>query len=164
MSRKYLVLVGDGMPDYPLAELKGKTPLQAAGTPNLDRLSQKGTLGLVRTVPPGFPPGSDVANMSIFGYDPALHFTGRAPLEAASMGVKLAPGDVAFRCNLLTILLREGQSFMEDFSAGHISTEEAKEIIADIEKSLGQSGFQLLSGGELSPPSGLAKRGKKPFP
>jgi 2,3-bisphosphoglycerate-independent phosphoglycerate mutase len=134
------------MPDYPLAELKGKTPLQAAVTPNLDRLSQKGTLGLVRTVPPGFPPGSDVANMSIFGYDPALHFTGRAPLEAASMGVKLAPGDVAFRCNLLTILLREGQSFMEDFSAGHISTEEAKEIIADIERVLGNQDFNFYPG------------------
>jgi len=146
LSRKYLVVVGDGMPDYPLAELKGKTPLQAAVTPNLDRLSQKGTLGLVRTVPPGFPPGSDVANMSIFGYDPALHFTGRAPLEAASMGVKLAPGDVAFRCNLLTILLREGQSFMEDFSAGHISTEEAKEIIADIERVLGNQDFNFYPG------------------
>jgi 2,3-bisphosphoglycerate-independent phosphoglycerate mutase len=146
LSRKYLILLGDGMPDDPLAELKGKTPLQAAVTPHLDRLAQKGTLGLVRTVPPGFPPGSDVANLSIFGYDPALYFTGRAPLEAASMGVKLARGDVAFRCNLLTISLRQGQSFMDDFSAGHISTEESKEIIADIERVLGNQDFKFYGG------------------
>jgi 2,3-bisphosphoglycerate-independent phosphoglycerate mutase len=146
LSRKYLVLLGDGMPDYPLVELKGKTPLQAAGTPHLDNLSQRGTLGLVRTVPPGFPPGSDVANMSIFGYDPALHFTGRAPLEAAAMGVELAPGDVAFRCNLLTLCQREGQSFMNDFSAGHISTGEAKEIIADLAEVLGNQDFSFYPG------------------
>jgi 2,3-bisphosphoglycerate-independent phosphoglycerate mutase len=146
LSRKYLVLLGDGMPDDPLAELEGKTPLQAASTPHLDILSQRGTLGLVRTVPPGFPPGSDVANLSIFGYDPALYFTGRAPLEAASMGVKLAPGDVAFRCNLSTVSRRGGQAFMEDFSAGHISTEEAKEIIADIEKVLGNQHFKFYGG------------------
>ena len=146
MSRKYMVLLGDGMADYPIGELGGKTPLQVATTPNLDRLSQRGKLGLVRTIPPGFPPGSDVANLSIFGYDPALHFTGRAPLEAASMGVRLAPGDVAFRCNLLTISQREGQAFMDDFSAGHISTEEAREIIAHIEKVLGNQDFNFYPG------------------
>jgi 2,3-bisphosphoglycerate-independent phosphoglycerate mutase len=134
------------MADYPIAELNGRTPLQAAKTPNLDRLSRQGSLGLVRTVPPGFPPGSDVANLSIFGYDPALHFTGRAPLEAASMGVKLNPGDVAFRCNLLTLSQHEGKAFMEDFSAGHISTEEAKKIIADIEKVLGNEEFNFYPG------------------
>lgn len=146
MGRKYLVLLGDGMADYPLTDLDGKTPLQAAKTPHLDRLAQKGILGLVRTVPPGFPPGSDVANLSIFGYDPAIHFTGRAPLEAASMGVQLTPGDVAFRCNLITLSWKEKRAFMEDFSAGHISTEEAREIIADVGKHLGNQVFNFYPG------------------
>ncbi len=130
MGTKYMILCGDGMADDPLAELGGKTPLQAADTPNLDRMAGKGILGMVRTVPPGFPPGSDVANLSIFGYDPALHYTGRAPLEAASMGVKLSADDVAFRCNLVTLGKRDGREFMDDFSAGHISTEEGREIIS----------------------------------
>ena len=146
MNRKYMVLLGDGMADYPVPELGGKTPLQVAQTPNLDRLSRRGKLGLVRTVPPGLPPGSDVANLSIFGYDPAVHFTGRAPLEAASMGVKLGPGDVAFRCNLLTLSRREGKACMDDFSAGHISTAEARQIIADVEKSLGTPEFNFYPG------------------
>jgi len=146
VSRKYMVLLGDGMADYPIAELGGKTPLQAANIPNLDRLSQQGKLGLVRTVPLGLAPGSDVANLSIFGYDPALYFTGRASLEAASMGVKLAPNDVAFRCNLLTISRRESEAFMDDFSAGHISTEEARQIIMDIEKVLGSPQFNFYPG------------------
>ena len=146
MSRKYMVLLGDGMADYPVAELGGKTPLQAARTPHLDRLCQQGKLGLVRTVPPGLPPGSDVANLSIFGYDPALHFTGRAPLEAAAMGVKLGPDDVAFRCNLLTISRRGEKEFMDDFSAGHISTQEARQIIAGIEKALGSHEFNFYPG------------------
>ncbi len=146
MSRKYMVLLGDGMADYPVAELGGKTPLQAARTPHLDRLCQQGKLGLVRTVPPGLPPGSDVANLSIFGYDPALHFTGRAPLEAAAMGVKLGPDDVAFRCNLLTISRRGEKEFMDDFSAGHISTGEARKIVADIDKTLGSGEFNFYPG------------------
>ena len=146
MGRKYLVLLGDGMADYPIEELGGKTPLQAAKTPHLDKLAQKGTLGLVRTVPPGFPPGSDVANLSIFGYDPAFYFTGRAPLEAASMGVKLNPTDVAFRCNLITLSWSGKRAFMEDFSAGHIATEEAGEIIADVEKYLGNQVFHFYPG------------------
>jgi len=141
-----MVLLGDGMADYPVAELGGKTPLQAARTPHLDRLCQQGKLGLVRTVPPGLPPGSDVANLSIFGYDPALHFTGRAPLEAAAMGVKLGPDDVAFRCNLLTISRRGEKEFMDDFSAGHISTQEARQIIAGIEKALGSHEFNFYPG------------------
>jgi len=146
LSRKYMVLLGDGMADYPVAELGGKTPLQAARTPHLDRLCQQGKLGLVRTVPPGLPPGSDVANLSIFGYDPALHFTGRAPLEAAAMGVKLGPDDVAFRCNLLTISRRGEKEFMDDFSAGHISSQEARQIIAGIEKALGSHEFNFYPG------------------
>lgn len=146
MGRKYIVLLGDGMADYPIADLGGKTPLQAAQTPNLDWLAKRGKLGLVRTVPPGFPPGSDVANLSIFGYDPAFCFTGRAPLEAAAMGVKLNPQDVAFRCNLITLSFRGERAFMEDFSAGHISTEEAREIITDVGKSLSNRVFHFYPG------------------
>jgi len=141
-----MVLCGDGMADDPIPDLNGKTPLQAAATPHLDRMAQKGALGLVRTIPLGFPPGSDVANLSIFGYDPALHFTGRAPLEAAAMGVKLGPADVAFRCNLVTLTPGRGGVVMGDFSAGHIATEEAQEIIADIEKILGSEEFSFYPG------------------
>ena len=146
LGRKFVVLCGDGMADYPVAELGGKTPLQAASTPHLDRMAQQGTLGLVRTVPPGMPPGSDVANLSIFGYDPALHFTGRAPLEAAAMGVQLNPQDVAFRCNLVTLGTRNGRAFMDDFSAGHIPTEEAREVIKKIGETLGSEEFQFYPG------------------
>jgi len=134
------------MADYPISELEGKTPLQVAETPNLDRMAQKGVLGMVRTVPPAMPPGSDVANLSIFGYDPALHFTGRAPLEAAAMGVKLNPEDVAFRCNLVTLGSRNGLETMDDFSAGHISTGEAREIIQKIVEILGNDEFHFFPG------------------
>jgi 2,3-bisphosphoglycerate-independent phosphoglycerate mutase len=146
LSRKYMILIGDGMADYPMEELKGKTPLQAARTPHMDKLAQQGSLGLVCTMPPGFSPGSDVANLSIFGYDPQLYFTPRAPLEAAAMGVKLNPDDVAFRCNLITLSSRGKEALMEDFSAGHISTEEAREVIADLGKSLGNSTFHFYPG------------------
>ncbi len=134
------------MADYPVAELKGKTPLQAAKTPHLDRLAAQGILGMVRTVPPGLPPGSDVANLSIFGYDPAVHYTGRAPLEAVSMGVRLDPEDVAFRCNLITLGLRDGREYMEDFSAGHISTEEARQVISLMGEKLGSRDFHFYPG------------------
>ncbi len=146
MGRKYIILCGDGMADYPIAELNGKTPLEVADIPNLNRLAEQGTLGMVRTVPTGFPPGSDVANLSIFGYDPALYYTGRAPLEAASMGVRLNPPDVAFRCNLITLISRNGREYMEDFSAGHISTEEAQEVIAWIADTLGNEEFHFYPG------------------
>jgi 2,3-bisphosphoglycerate-independent phosphoglycerate mutase len=145
-SRKYVVLLGDGMADYPVAELGGRTPLQAARTPNLDRLAQKGILGLAPTVPAGFPPGSDVANLSVFGYDPADHYTGRAPLEAVAMGVNLGPTDVAFRCNLVTLSREDRDIYMEDFSAGHISSEEAKRIITDLGKEIGDEEFQFYPG------------------
>jgi 2,3-bisphosphoglycerate-independent phosphoglycerate mutase len=146
LSRKYIVLIGDGMADYPIAELGGKTPLQSARTPTLDRLARQGTLGRVNTIPPGFSPGSDVANLSVFGYDPAVYYTGRAPLEAVAMGVKLAPADVAFRCNLVTLLKEDGDTYMEDFSAGHISTEEAGRIVKDLEKELGNEEFNFYPG------------------
>jgi len=100
---KYVVLVGDGMADYPLEELNGKTPLQAAHTPNMDFIASNGKNGVVRTVPEDMVPGSDVANLSILGYDPRKYYPGRGPLEAASMGVSLGKGEVAFRCNLVTV-------------------------------------------------------------
>ncbi|HNU39252.1 MAG: 2,3-bisphosphoglycerate-independent phosphoglycerate mutase 1 [Euryarchaeota archaeon ADurb.Bin190] len=122
---KLIVLLGDGMADLPLEVLGGRTPLQAAEKPNMDRLARQGRSGLARTVPEGFAPGSDVANLSVLGYDPAECYTGRAPLEAAAMNVHLGPDDIAFRCNFVTI----DNGLMKDYSAGHISTEEGQELI-----------------------------------
>ncbi len=139
---KYLVLIGDGMSDLPLKELKGKTPLEAANTPNLDFLAQNGICGRVNNVPKGMTPGSDVAAMSIFGYDPAKYYTGRGPLEAASLGVKLMKNEVAFRCNLVTV--KDGK--MEDFTSGHISTKEAAVIIKDLNKKLGTKRIRFYPG------------------
>jgi 2,3-bisphosphoglycerate-independent phosphoglycerate mutase len=143
---KYLVLIGDGMADRPLEALEGKTPLMAARTPNMDALAQQGEVGLVRTIPPGMPKGSEIANLSIFGYDPKRYYTGRGPLEAASIGVKLGPEDVAFRLNLVTLGVIGGAVIMEDYSAGHISTEEGDAIIQDLEKELGDSAFHFYPG------------------
>ncbi len=122
---KLVVLLGDGMADLPLVQLQGKTPLQAAKKPNMDRLARRGRSGLAQTVPEGFPPGSDVANLSVMGYSPSQHYSGRAPLEAAAMGVVLGKTDIAFRCNFVTI---EG-GIMQDYSAGHITTKEGRELI-----------------------------------
>ena len=143
---KYIVLLGDGMSDEPLEELDGKTPLQAAVTPHMDKLAQQGIIGLAATVPEAFHPGSDVANLSVFGYDPASCYTGRSPLEAASMGVELGPDDVAFRLNLVTLGLAGGDVYMEDFSAGHITTEEARELIECLQEELGDDEFQFYPG------------------
>jgi len=133
---KYIVLLGDGMADYPLSELGGKTPLEFAYTPNMDRIAAGGTIGLIDTIPAGFTPGSDVANLSVLGYDPGKCHTGRAPLEAANMGVDLAPNDVAFRCNLVTFGSAGGKTLMEDFTSGHITSEESKLIIASLHEGL----------------------------
>jgi len=143
---KYIVLLGDGMSDEPIAELGGLTPLQKAVTPNMDRLARQGVVGLAETVPAAFHPGSDVANLSVFGYDPASCYTGRSPLEAASMGVELGPDDVAFRLNLVTLGVHGGDLFMQDFSAGHISTAEAAELIACLQEELGDDEFQFYPG------------------
>jgi 2,3-bisphosphoglycerate-independent phosphoglycerate mutase len=135
---KYLVLIPDGAADWPVPALGGRTPLEAAATPNLERLARTSEVGVVRTVPPGMDPGSDVAGMSLFGSDPARYYTGRAPLEAASMGVELAPGDVAFRCNLVATggaAPEDPAAVMVDYSAGHISTEEGRRIVADFRES-----------------------------
>lgn len=122
---KLVVLLGDGMADLPIEALQGRTPLQAAKKPNMDRLAKRGRSGLAQTVPDGFPPGSDVANLSVMGYAPSKHYTGRAPLEAAAMDVQLGAADIAFRCNFVTI----EKGIMQDYSAGHISTEEGRELI-----------------------------------
>lgn len=132
MKRKCLLILGDGMADEPIEALGGLSPLEYASTPNMDTIARDGTMGLLETVPPGFEPGSDVANLSVLGYDPALYYTGRGPLEAASMGVALAEGDIAYRCNLVTI--RDG--VMEDFSSGHISSSEGKELFVSLQKEL----------------------------
>lgn len=143
---KYLVLLGDGMADEPLAELDGRTPLEAAETPNFDRLAASAELGTVATVPEGYPAGSDVANLSVFGYAPEKYYTGRAPLEAASMGIELGPDDVVFRCNLVNILHYQARGFMHDFSAGHIPTAEAHEIIAALNRELKTPELEFFPG------------------
>jgi len=145
-GRKYIILVGDGMGDYPIESLGGKTPLEVARTPNIDRLCLYGEIGLVRTIPDGMEPGSDVANMSLLGYDPVKCHTGRGPLEAASIGVKLGEADVAFRCNLVTVEERDGVRIMADYSAGHISTEEARKIVADLQGATADLPLRLYPG------------------
>ncbi len=127
---KYAILIGDGMGDYPIDKLDGRTPLEAADIPHMDTLARKGLLGLARTIPEGKDPGSDVANMSIMGYDPLVYHTGRAPLEAASMGIDLTEDEVAFRLNLVNLEFKPGgQVIMRDHSADNITTEEAAAIV-----------------------------------
>ena len=144
---KYLILVGDGMGDLPIADLGGRTPLAAARTPAMDHLAENGEIYLLRTVPEGYPPGSDVANLSLAGYLPSECYTGRAPLEAASMGVELADGEIAFRCNLVTVASGDdGGMIMVDYSAGHISTAEARQLIETLERELGNDIVRLYPG------------------
>ncbi len=152
---KYIILLGDGMADRPRADLGGKTCLQAAKTPNLDQLATLGQVGMVHTVPEGFPPGSDVANLTVMGYDPRKFYTGRSPLEAASIGVELEPKDVAFRCNLVTLRITGGRSsagrsgrraVMEDFSAGHITSDEGRLLIEEIDGKLGSDSIRFYPG------------------
>lgn len=122
---KYIVVIGDGMADYPLEELGGKTPLQVANKPNMDGIAERGKCGLLTTIPKGMNAGSDIANLSILGYDPRKCYTGRGPLEAMSIGVELDTGDIAFRCNLIT----ERDGFIADYCADHITTDEANGLI-----------------------------------
>ena len=143
---KYVIIVGDGMADYPVESLGGKTPLMVARTPNLDWMAQQGEIGLVRTIPGGFNPGSEIANLSIFGYNPIHYYTGRGPLEAASLGVKLGADDIAFRCNLVTLKFNGNKIVMEDFSAGHITNGEAKKVILDLNKALATNEIQFYPG------------------
>ena len=144
---KYVILLGDGMADYPTEKLGGKTPLQCAFTPFIDQIAAEGTLGLVDTIPAGLNPGSDVATLSVLGYDPRETYTGRGPLEAASMGINLGTNDIVYRCNLVSIGKKDSpDAFMDDFTAGHISSEEAREIILDINKQLGSPQLEFFPG------------------
>jgi len=144
---KYVILQGDGMPDHLLPELGGKTPLEVANTPNLDKIAKcAATFGMVKTIPDPLPPGSDVGNLTVLGYDPMVYYTGRSPLEAASMGVELGATDVTLRCNLVTLASENGSTIMEDYSAGHISTEEAKELILDLKAELEEENLTLHPG------------------
>ncbi|MEW4411465.1 cofactor-independent phosphoglycerate mutase [Clostridium sp. AN503] len=132
---KYIVMLGDGMADYPIEELGGKTPLEVAKKPNIDRLAQGGELGMVKTVPEGMKPGSDVANLSAMGYDPLKCYTGRSPLEAVSIGIQMTDTDVAFRCNLVTLSdeTEYADKTMMDYSSGEITTAEAAELIKAVD-------------------------------
>jgi 2,3-bisphosphoglycerate-independent phosphoglycerate mutase len=144
---KYVIIHGDGMADWPCDELGGKTPLEAARKPHMDSLATRGQLGLVATIPAGMPSGSDIGTMTMLGYDPARYHTGRAPIEAASMGVEMGPRDVAFRMNLVCVGPGEGGvPAMRDFTAGHISSEEAAAIIKDISASLSGGGIEFFNG------------------
>jgi len=129
-GKKIIVVVGDGMADYPVKELGRKTPLAVADKPNMDFIASKGKMGVIKTIPDGFVPDSAVANLSILGYNPKKYFTGRGPFEAGAMGIKLGPNDVAFRCNLITE--RDGK--LADYSAGHVSTEEASQLLREMRK------------------------------
>lgn len=133
---KYILIIGDGMADYSIPELNGKTPLQAAYKPNMDAIAARGRSGLIKNVPDDLSAGSDVAICSVLGYDPKVYCTGRGPLEAPARGIKLGPNDVAYRCNLIT----EKDDVINDYSAGHISTEEAAQLITAIQKAYNKPG------------------------
>jgi 2,3-bisphosphoglycerate-independent phosphoglycerate mutase len=143
---KIIILVGDGMGDYPIAELQNRTPLEVANTPAMDYIASRGELGQLQTVPEGFPPGSDVANLSLLGYRPEEVYTGRSPLEAASMGVDLAHDEIAFRCNLVTLEENDSSLTMVDYSGGHISTDEARELIKTLAEHLSSDKIKLYPG------------------
>lgn len=146
---KYVVVLYDGMADYPVPALGGKTPMMCADKPNMDYLAQRSEVGLIKTVADGLKPGSDVANMSVMGFDPMKFYTGRSPLEAASIGIDMKPSDVSLRCNLVTLSEDDKpyeEKTIEDYCADDISTEEAEEIIKTIEKELGTDEFKFYSG------------------
>jgi 2,3-bisphosphoglycerate-independent phosphoglycerate mutase len=139
---KYAIIIPDGAADEPLEQLEGKTPLEVANTPNMDRISIEGRQGIVRTIPEGMEAGSDVAQMSLLGYDPIKYYTGRAPIEAVARNIKLGTNDWVFRCNLVTIA--DGR--MADYSAGHISTEEAASLIKELNQHLGSDNIRFYPG------------------
>jgi 2,3-bisphosphoglycerate-independent phosphoglycerate mutase len=144
---KYLILVGDGMGDLPIVTIGNRTPLEAAATPTMDALCRKGEIYQNQTIPAGFPPGSDVANLSLLGYSPAKYYTGRAPLEAAAMGINLQADETAFRCNMVTLdFSADNHVRMLDFSAGHISNQESHTLIAALEASCATDVFHFKPG------------------
>lgn len=145
---KYIVVLGDGMADYPIPALANKTPLQVANKPTIDSLAKHAQIGLCQTVPDGFKPGSDVANLSVMGYDPHECYTGRSPLEAVSIGIDLKETDATLRCNLVTLSeepIYEDKT-MIDYSAGEISTAEAEELISYLKKHFDNERFKLYAG------------------
>jgi 2,3-bisphosphoglycerate-independent phosphoglycerate mutase len=139
---KIAILVGDGMSDYPIEELGGKTPLEVAKITNMNEIAKQGAIGLVKTVPRGMKPASDVANLSILGYDPKTYYTGRGPLEAANIGIEVAADEVAFRCNLVTI----NDNRMADYSAGHISDKESGILMKSLDEKLGTDRIKFYHG------------------
>jgi len=143
---KYIILVGDGMGDLPLPELEGRTPLEAANISAMDYLCRHGELFRLQTIPTGMQPGSDIANLSLLGYEPQHFYTGRAPLEAASMGINLAENETAYRCNLVTLEKSDDSLIMVDFSAGLISTAESNILIKDLQDEIGSDRFHFYPG------------------
>lgn len=139
---KYIVMVPDGMSDYPLEELDDRTPLECAKIPNMTFMAKNGRVGLANIIPKGMTPASDVANLSILGYDPLKFYSGRGPLEAANMEIELDPDDVAFRCNLVT----EDKGVLTDYSAGHITSKESKVLIEKLDKKLGSENVKFYPG------------------
>ena len=146
---KYIIVLSDGMAGRPLEELSGKTTLEAADTPNFDRLAEKAEIGLASMVPEGMAPGSDTANLSVMGYDPKLYYTGRSPLEALSIGVDMAADDVSFRCNLVT-LTEDGGAYEEqkiiDHSSSEISTEDSTVLLEALKEGLKREGYEFYAG------------------
>ena len=158
LKTRYVFLVGDGMGDYPMPELGGKTPLEAAHTPNMDRISGC-RIGRVRTIPQGMDPGSDVANLSLLGYDPTMYHSGRGPFEAASMGLKLAPEDVAFRMNLVTLAVKSSKDIrMISHSSGRHLHPRGKAPGGGSEKGHGRASIKDVSRGGLPAYPGLEGR------
>ena len=146
---KYIVILCDGMADEPLEELGSRTPLEAAVTPNMDRLAKTSEIGMVRTVPEGMAPGSDTANLSVIGYDPEKYYSGRSPLEALSIGAEMDENDVSFRCNLVTLSEEENcyeDRTILDHSSGEISTEDAAVLIAALKEGLAREGYEFYVG------------------
>ncbi|MDR3271443.1 MAG: cofactor-independent phosphoglycerate mutase [Peptococcaceae bacterium] len=145
---KYVVILGDGMADYPLEQLGGKTPLQVARKPAIDALARQGQTGIVQTIPEGIAPGSDVANLSVLGYDPKVYYTGRSPLEAVSIGIALSDTDVALRCNLVTLSDEERleDQTMTDYSSDEITSPESEVLMRDIQAALGSAALRFYAG------------------
>ncbi len=145
---KYLLLLSDGMADYPISELGNKTPLEYAQTPHMDQLAKTSLIGKAATIPTGFPPGSDVANLAVMGYNPQIYYTGRSPLEAASMGIELADTDLALRCNLVTLSDEESYADkkMLDYSSGEISSSDSAVLIQSLQDQLGSEEITFYPG------------------
>ncbi len=149
MNKKHIVILCDGAADTPVPELNGKTPLEAAHKPNIDRIASLGEMGVTTTVPGNLPPGSDVANLAVFGYDPQVYYTGRSPLEAVSIGVPLELTDTTFRTNLVTLSEEEENyedKIMVDYSSDEITTEEAEKLIAAVNEALKTEEYEFFRG------------------